>query len=106
MHTSISLDKPIEIINLTPINPMIAKCQIKVLYVSDEPNRNGTIINKETAKKLANSLPGSPIVGYYDETTKDFDDHNKFLKIEDGEIKLAENTRPYGFVDLNAKAWF
>ena len=49
MHTSLSLDKPIEIINLTPINPMIAKCQIKVLYVSDEPNRNGTIINKETA---------------------------------------------------------
>ena len=106
MHTSLSLDKPIEIINLTPINPMIAKCQIKVLYVSDEPNRNGTIINKETAKKLANSLPGSPIVGYYNEATKDFELHNKFLKIEDGEIKLAENTRPYGFVDLNAKAWF
>lgn len=106
MHTSLSLDKPIEIINLTPINAMIAKCQIKVLYVSDGPNRNGTIINKETAKKLANSLPGSPIVGYYNEATKDFEDHNKFLKIEDGEIKLAENTRPYGFVDLNAKAWF
>ncbi len=106
MHTSLSLDKPIEIINLTPINPMIAKCQIKVLYVSDEPNRNGTIINKEAAKKLANSLPGSPIVGYYNEANQDFEEHNKFLKIEDGEIKMAENTRPYGFVDLNAKAWF
>lgn len=106
MHTSLSLNRPIELVNLTPINPLIAKCQIKVLYVSDEPNRNGTIINKEAAKKLANSLPGCPIVGCYNAENKDFEEHNKFLEIEDGEIKLSDNTRPYGFVDLNAQVWF
>ena len=60
-------------INITPINPLISKCQIKVCYVSDEPNRNRSIINKETGKKLANSIPGSPIVGFYNETKEDFE---------------------------------
>jgi hypothetical protein len=59
------MNSPIEILNLTPVNPLISKCEIKVCYVDDKPNRNGTIITKETAKKLANSLPGSPIVGYF-----------------------------------------
>ena len=64
MHSSIPVGG-CEFINITPINPLISKCQIKVCYVSDLPNRNGTIITKEFATKLANSLPGSPIVGYY-----------------------------------------
>ena len=40
MHTSVKLDCPVEFINITPLNPLISKCQIKVCYVSDEPNRN------------------------------------------------------------------
>jgi len=35
--------------------------------VSDEPNRNRTVITKEKAKEFANSLPGCPIVGFFNE---------------------------------------
>lgn len=61
------LDLPCEMINVVPINPLISKCQIKVCYVGDEPNRNGSVITKEVAREMANSLPGSPIVGTYNE---------------------------------------
>ena len=61
------MDTPIEFINITPINPLISKCQIKVCYVGEEPNRNGSIITKEVARGMANSLPGSPIVGFFNE---------------------------------------
>ena len=31
MHTSVRLEEfPVEFINVTPINPLISKCQIKV----------------------------------------------------------------------------
>ena len=69
MHTSVRLECPVEFINITPLNPLISKCEIKVCYVSDEPNRNRSIITKDVARKMANSLPGSPIVGYFNEET-------------------------------------
>lgn len=105
-HTSVKLNSPIEFVNITPVNPLISKCEIKVCYVDDKPNRNGTIITKETAIKLAQSLPGSPIVGYYAEAQKDFEEHNRIIKISNGEFLIEETTKPYGFVDLNAKVWF
>ena len=71
-HTSIKLETPCEFINITPVNPLISKCQIKVCYVGDSPNRNGSIITKEVARQMANSLSGSPIVGYYNDATGDF----------------------------------
>ena len=55
---------------------------------------------------MANSLPGSPIVGFFNENTKDFEEHNREIVIEDGQFKLKDVTRPYGFVDLGAKCWF
>ena len=106
MHTSVRLDLPIEFINVTPINPLISKCEIKVCYVGDEPNRNRSIITKEVARQMANSLPGSPIVGFYNEGKQDFEEHNRVIDISNGEFKIKDTTRPYGFVDLNAKAWF
>ena len=107
MHSSIALkNSPCELLNITPINPLISKCQIKVCYVGEQPNRNRSIITKETARQLANSLPGSPIVGYYDQETNDFDEHSRELIISEGKIKFKDITRPYGFVDLNAKVWF
>lgn len=106
MYNSIPIDMSIELINVKPLNPLISKCQIKVCYVGDEPNRNRSIITKETAYDLANSLPGSPIVGYYNEEEQDFEEHNRALEIKDGKIFLRDITRPYGFVDLNAKVWF
>lgn len=105
-HESIPVNMPVEMINVTPINPLISKCQIKVCYVGEEPNRNGTIITKDVARELANSLPGSPIVGFFNENKEDFEEHNWELKLQDGEIKFESTTRPYGFVDLGAKVWF
>ena len=105
-HESIALNTPVEMIEITPINPLISKCQIKVCYVGDEPNRNGTIITKDVAKTLANSLPGSPIVGFFNEKLGDFEEHNWELKLEDGKLQFEPTTRPYGFVDLGAKVWF
>ena len=106
MHISIPVENTIEIINVVPVNPLISKCQIKVCYVGDEPNRNRSIITKEVATKLANSIPGSPIVGFYNEHEGDFEEHNRSIEIANGQIKIKELTRPYGFVDLNAKVWF
>ena len=105
-HESIPVEMSVELINVVPINPLISKCQIKVCYVGDEPNRNGTIITREFAKELANSLPGSPIVGFYNEKNEDFEEHNWQLEVKDGQLQFKETTRPYGFVDLGAKVWF
>ena len=106
LHSSIKMDTPIEFINITPLNPLISKCQIKVCYVGEEPNRNGSIITKEVARDMANSLPGSPIVGYFNEDSGDFEEHNRSIEISQGEFKIKDTTKPYGFVDLGAKCWF
>ena len=106
LHSSIKMNYPCEMINISPINPLISKCQIKVCYVSDEPNRNGSVITKEVARDMANSLPGSPIVGYFNENSGDFEEHNRSIEISQGEFKIKDTTKPYGFVDLGAKCWF
>ena len=106
MHISIPVENTIELLNFTPFNPLISKCQIKVCYVGDEPNRNRSVITKEVAKKMANSLPGCPIVGFYNEGKGDFEEHNRIIDISNGEFKIKDTTRPYGFVDLGAKVWF
>lgn len=105
-HTSIRMETPCEFINVTPLNPLISKCQIKVCYVSDEPNRNKSIITKDVARDMANSLPGSPIVGYFNEAKGDFEEHNRVIDISNGKFTIKDKTRPYGFVDLGAKVWF
>ena len=97
---------PIELINIVPFNPLISKCQIKVCWVGYQPNRNKSIITKDVAREMANSLPGSPIVGHFNENNGDFEEHNKVIKVAGGKIKLEPDTKPYGFVDLNAKVWF
>ena len=79
--------------------------EIKVCYVGEQPNRNKSVITKEVATEMANST-GSPIVGYYNEAKEDFEGHNKIIEISGGEFKLKDTTRPYGFVDLNAKFGF
>lgn len=108
MHISIPKDAQCEFINLEgTANPMISKCQIKVCYVSDEPNRNNTVITKEFARTdLAPSLRGCPIVGFFNSENKDYEEHNKTIKISNGEFTITEDTKPYGFVDINAQVWF
>ena len=106
MHKSVKLSTPCEFINVQPLNPLISKCQIKVCYVGEQPNRNKSVITKEVATKMANSLPGSPIVGFFNEDKKDFEEHNRTIDIHNGQFEIKDATRPYGFVDLNAKCWF
>ncbi len=95
-----------EYVNATQISPLISKVQIKVCYVGQKANRNGTVITKETAIKLANGLPGCPIVGDYNEEKKDFESHSREVVIEGGKYKLVDMTKPYGFVDIGASVWF
>lgn len=96
-----TIDAP-EFINLEPdaLNPGISKCEIKVLYLGK--NRNGSYINRETALQMANSLPGSPIVGAYREVVEDYGDHGEVAHIEDGDVNIFCKTKPYGFVAPDA----
>ena len=55
---------------------------------------------------MANTLPGSPIVGCFNKDIEDFEEHSKDIHISNGKLEIKEATRPYGFVDLNAKCWF
>lgn len=93
-----------EFINITPSNNLISECEIKVFYLGK--NRNGSFIDKETAERMANTLPGTPIVGAFRQDIDDFGDHGNVMTIENGEIKFACKTRPYGFVAPDAKVWF
>jgi hypothetical protein len=105
-HTSVRLSTPCEFINITRVSPLISHCEIKVCYVGQDPNRNGSVITKEVATDMANSLPGSPIVGFYNENKGDFEEHNRVIEISNGDFTIKDTTRPYGFIDLNAKVWF
>lgn len=106
VHTSVALNSPVEFVNATSISPLISKVQIKVCYVGEEPNRNGSIITKEVATDMAGSLHGAAIVGFYNEASGDFEEHNRAIEISGGEWKFKDVCKPYGFVDLNAKVWF
>ena len=106
MHTSVAIPGTVEFLDITQINPLISKCKIKVCYVGDEANRNKSIITEDSARIIAQSLPGSPIVGYYNEQKGDFESHNHYFVFQNGKIQMKTNTRPYGFVDINAKVWF
>ena len=98
-----TIDKP-EFINVQSVSRYIAKCQIKVLYIGE--NRNDSVISKEVATKMAQTLPGCPIVGWYKEDVGDFRDHGNVIKIEENKIKMEKKTRPFGFIPPNAKVWF
>ena len=98
-----TIDRP-EFIDIQPYNPLISQCTIKVLYLGK--NRNSSFIDKNTAIQMANSLPGTPIVGAWRKDIEDFGDHGHVITIEDGEIKFACKTVPYGFVAPDARVWF
>lgn len=105
-HVSIPLNDPIEIVEFEEINDQISKVKIKVCYVGNEPNRNKSIITKDSARKLARTLRGSPIVGYYNEAIDDFEAHEREMVYEDGKFKMVDVTKAYGFVDTHATVWF
>lgn len=105
MYTSIPIENSVELINIREDNPNVSYCQIKVLYIGD--NRNHTSISKEVAWKMGSKLPGSPIVGYYNFDSQDFEEHNRDIQIKDnGTFALIDMTKPYGYIDSQAKVWF
>lgn len=106
MHISLPIENTMEYINATELSPLISKCQVKVCYVGQEPNRNGTVITKKVATEMGRKIPGSPVVGFYNEDKKDFEGHNREVKINDGKFQIVDTTRPYGFVPTDAKVWF
>ena len=85
-------------------NPLISHCEIKVCYVGE--NRNGSLITEQVARKMANSLHGCPIVGYFDPETNDFSGHNRTIETGGGKFRVVDKTKAYGYVDSSAKVWF
>lgn len=100
-----TIDNP-EFINLQPldINPLMSKCEIKVLYIGQ--NRNRSFITKEVATEMSKTLRGAPIVGWYKEDKGDFADHGDRIIYDGDGIKFECMTRPYGFVSPDAEVWF
>lgn len=101
---SVATVKAPEFINIQSISPLISKCEIKVLYVGK--NRNGSFISHSVAEQMAQTLPGSPIVGYFIESKEDFGDHGDQLIIDGEGVHFTKLTKPYGFVAPDAKVWF
>lgn len=100
-----TIDSP-EFINIAPnaLNPGISECEIKVCYLG--ANRNGSFISKKVAEKMAQTLPGTPIVGAYKKEKEDFSGHGEVIKIEDGQISFEKEVMPFGFIPPDAKVWF
>ena len=106
MHQSVAtIDSP-EFLNLQPldINPLMSKCDIKVLYIG--ANRNQTFISEEVAAEIGKTLRGAPIVGYYRDSKEDFTDHGEKVIIDDEGVKFQCQTVPYGFISPDAEVWF
>lgn len=95
-----------EYIHGTQISPLISKGVCKVCYVGQTANRNGTVITKELATDMGKKLLGSPVVGYYNEETGDFDTHNREIVVKNGKFRIVDITRPYGFVPTDGDVWF
>ncbi len=86
----------VEFSDVEPINPLFSKCFIKVLYTG--LNRNGVVIDKETAESMAQTLIGTPIVGEWIEKKEDFGTHGGIIEIKDDEINFIVTTKPFGFI--------
>lgn len=55
---------------------------------------------------MAPSLRGAVIVGHYNRDKDDYETHNRIITIDDNGFNMADDTFPYGFVDINANVWF
>lgn len=74
-------------------NSALSKARLKIFYKGK--NRNGSYITDDMAEKMLTTLPGTPIVGYFDADKGDFLGHVS-----------KETARAYGFVpDANNFEW-
>ena len=94
-----------EVLETKPISELVTEAIIKVCYVSETPNPNGTVINKEVGKMIAATLPGAPVVGFFDENSGDFVEHSRQIVIKDGNVTFKDLTKPYGFVSFE-QPWY
>lgn len=94
-----------EVLETKPINELVTEATIKVCWVSETENPNLTVINKEVGRQIAATLPGAPVVGFFDEATGDFAEHSRKIEIKDGQILSKDITRPYGFVSFD-QPWY
>ena len=106
MHQSVATINSPEFLNLQPldINPLMSKCEIKVLYLG--ANRNHSFITKEVATEIGKTLRGAPIVGYYKEDKEDCVGHGEKVILDDEGVHFETLTKPYGFVSPVAEVWF
>lgn len=106
MHQSVATIHSPQFLNLQPldINPLMSKCEIKVLYIG--ANRNHSFITKQVATEIGKTLRGAPIVGYYKDKKEDFADHGEQIIFDDEGIHFQCLTKPYGFVSPVAEVWF
>ena len=75
--------------DLVPLNnSALSKARLKIFYKG--MNRNGSFITDEIAEKMLSTLPGTPVVGYFDADKDDFLGHVD-----------KESNRAYGFVPEN-----
>lgn len=94
-----------EVLETKPINELVTEATIKVCYVSETANPNDTVINKEVGRQIAATLPGAPVVGFFDESSGDFVEHSRKITIKDGNLVFEDLTKPYGFVSFEAP-WY
>lgn len=94
-----------EVLETKPISELVTEATIKVCWVSETENPNGTVINKEVGRQIAATLPGAPVVGLFDEATGDFVEHSRKIEIKDGQMFSRDLTRPYGFVSFD-QPWY
>lgn len=85
-------------------NSQFSKCNVSIAYAGD--NRNYSSISKDTFEKMIPSLYGVPVVGEWKEQEEDFGGHGGKVEISDEGIKWIETTKPFGFIDSQAKVWW
>lgn len=106
MNKSISILDSVELLPLNDadVNPFLTKVRVKVFHLGE--NRNHSYIDRDSAIRIAKTLRGNPIVARYREEKQDFTDHGTEITINDKGVEVKSMTKPYGFIDLNAKVWF
>lgn len=96
-----------EILETRPLSDLVQSATVKVCWVSNtDPNPNNTLITESVGREIAATLPGAPVVGFYDGNNKDFEQHSRTIKFEAGEVIFEDITKPYGFVSPLTKPWF
>lgn len=106
MNISIPVSDTMELISGTEVSPLLSRGVCKVCYVSDEPNRNGTVITKDVAREMGRKILGSPVVGYFNKEDGDFEGHNRELVIDGSKFEIVDTTKPYGYVPETGRVWF